>query len=207
MKNHRFQLKQEKTQRGYIFDSTEVQIGEESQFRKNRSKKSFASRLRTVVGMIFAAVAMASQAALAADVLILGPTVSGGTSSARPGFITGSTSTPISGLGITGLGLTADIVHGTGINSRVTPPQAYSAYKAIVLGDPNCGSTTAPVAAAIANATEAAVGLRRSKATSSSSALIQAFIPAPRGAAARSCGSHRLHMQLTAFLPMEQELS
>lgn len=97
----------------------------------------------------------------AADVLILLPTVvpSGappGSGSTEYKIITTPAGTPVPGFpSVMGLGLTADIVPATGPVSWTTPPQPYSAYRAIVLGDPNCQTTTAPLAAAEANATGA----------------------------------------------------
>lgn len=81
------------------------------------------------------------------DVLILAPTVAGGTSSLEYQVVTSAG--PVPGYSsVTGLGLTADVVSAAG---WATPPQAYSAYRAIVLGDPGC-SGLGPTAAAEANA-------------------------------------------------------
>jgi hypothetical protein len=82
----------------------------------------------------------------AADILILGPTVGGGTASIEHRIITSTG--PVPGFpAVTGLGMTAQIA-----SPGAWPSEPYSAYKAIVLGDPNCSSTTAPLAAAEANA-------------------------------------------------------
>jgi hypothetical protein len=86
----------------------------------------------------------------AADVLILAPTVTAGTSSNEYKIITTTLGAPVSSFSsVTGLGLTADVVPAT---LWTTPPQPYSSYKAIVLGDPNCSSAVTPVAAAVSNA-------------------------------------------------------
>jgi Bacterial Ig-like domain (group 3) len=155
MKTRLSSLWHEKILREYNSNAKEFETNESCNRKESRRRNSFSNRLRTVLGIFLAAAALASQTAMAADVLILGPTVPSGTASTEYKIITGSTTTAISGLGIMGLGLTADIVPATGLGSWVSPPQPYSAYKAIVLGDPTCASTTAPVAAAIANATGA----------------------------------------------------
>lgn len=81
------------------------------------------------------------------DVLILGPTVSGGTSSLEYRIVTSTG--PIPGYpSVTGLGLSADVVSAAAWTS---PPKPYSGYRAIVLGDPSC-SGLGPTAAAEANA-------------------------------------------------------
>ncbi|HJQ69855.1 MAG TPA: Ig-like domain repeat protein [Blastocatellia bacterium] len=95
--------------------------------------------------------------ASAADVLILAPTVTGGTASSEYRIITTPVGVPVPGFpAVTGLGLTADIVPaGPGPNTWPTPPQAYNLYKAIVLGDPTCTGFfpgILPVAAAESNA-------------------------------------------------------
>jgi hypothetical protein len=84
------------------------------------------------------------------DVLILAPTVTAGTSSNEYKIITTTAGTPVPGFpAVTGLGLTADVVPA---GSWTTPPQSYNLYKAIVLGDPSCSPSPAPVAAAVSNA-------------------------------------------------------
>lgn len=115
-----------------------------------KTSASFSSRVSTLVPALLAgAIGLCDVARGYAqgDVLILNPTVSGGTSSLEYRIIT--TTGPVAGLpSITGLGLSADIVPAAGWAS---PPKPYSGYKAIVLGDPSCGATAA-LAAAEANA-------------------------------------------------------
>jgi hypothetical protein len=77
----------------------------------------------------------APAARAAADVLILGPTVSGGMSS------------PEAQAAIA-LGLTVEVVDDAGWGAKTTAD--FASYKAIILGDPDCGSSTA-IAAAEAN--------------------------------------------------------
>lgn len=97
--------------------------------------RSLVATLAVTLGLVGATAIPAR----ASDVLILGPTVSGGITSLE--YTTA-----------TGLGYTVDLVPiGPGANTWPTPPQPYSNYKAIVLGDPTCVGTSSPVAAAEAN--------------------------------------------------------
>jgi hypothetical protein len=109
--------------------------------RKHASVNKTIRQWRTLAAMLAMALGLFGIAATpvrAADVLILSTTVTGGTSSVE--YTTA-----------TALGYTVDLVAaGPGAGTWPTPPQPYSAYKAIILGDPSCGSSTS-IAAAEAN--------------------------------------------------------
>jgi len=108
-----------------------------------RPWRTLAATLVAILSLVGATVTRAQAAPALADVLILGPTVSGGVTSLEYEIIT-STGTV---LGVPGLGRTAYIA--TTPVDWANQLAANPPYKAIVLGDPYCTqNSTAPLAIA-----------------------------------------------------------
>lgn len=143
---------------GIPTDVSSPDVKVRTQIGRRRASANRGLRSLPTLAVTLSLVVTMAIPAHAADVLILSPSVQAGMNSFEYKIVTSTG--PIAGLGVSGLGLSADLVPTPGPGTWPTPPQPYSSYKAIILGDPGCSSptvplatATAPVAAAVANAT------------------------------------------------------